>query len=157
MDGLDTLSQVALDQINLTNLANLCFDCGSVPGGGRLPSESFDDSLNTPVTSNSDTFFGNDPLGPVPITATGMQCFFGLQLLLLTTYVLYYNFQSVSQAICYMHSQSLYYSVMLEKVQNPDRISALSISCWGMLLLLESLICIHVAMCVSKCRCQVHS
>lgn len=72
MDGLDTLSQVALDQINLTNLANLCFDCGSVPGGGRLPSESFDDSLNTPVTSNSDTFFGNDPLGPVPITATGM-------------------------------------------------------------------------------------
>lgn len=70
MDGLDTLSQVALDQINLTNLANLCFDCGSVPGGGRLPSESFDDSLNTPVTSNSDTFFGNDPLGPVPITAT---------------------------------------------------------------------------------------
>ncbi|XP_062591401.1 early growth response protein 2-like [Saccostrea cucullata] len=70
MDGLDTLSQVALDQINLTNLANLCFDCNSVPGGGRLPSESIDDSLNTPVTSNSDTFFGNDPLGPVPITAT---------------------------------------------------------------------------------------
>ena len=70
MDGLDTLSQVALDQVNLTNLANLCFDYGAVSGGGRLPSESFDE-LNTPVTSNSDvSFFGCD-LGPVPITATG--------------------------------------------------------------------------------------
>lgn len=69
MDGLDTLSQVALDPVNI---ANLCFDTTTL-GGGRLPSESFDDCLNTPVTSNSDvTFFGCDPLGPVPITATGM-------------------------------------------------------------------------------------
>lgn len=68
MDGLDTLSQVALaDQVNL---ANLCFDFAT--GGGRLPSESIDDSLNTPVTSSSDiSFFGCDLLGPVPITATG--------------------------------------------------------------------------------------
>lgn len=67
MDGLDTLSQVALaDQVNL---ANLCFDFAT--GGGRLPSESIDDSLNTPVTSSSDiSFFGCDLLGPVPITAT---------------------------------------------------------------------------------------
>ncbi|OWF52763.1 early growth response protein 1-B-like [Mizuhopecten yessoensis] len=68
MDGLDTLSQVALaDQMSL---ANLCFDTSAF-GGSRLPSESFDDCLNTPVTSSSDvTFFGCDPLGPVPITAT---------------------------------------------------------------------------------------
>ncbi|KAK3094498.1 hypothetical protein FSP39_002514 [Pinctada imbricata] len=71
MDGLDTLSMVALDQMNLSNLASLCFDIGASTGGGRLPSESIDDSLNTPVTSHSDTFFGAlDSLGPVPITAT---------------------------------------------------------------------------------------
>jgi len=70
MDGLDTLSQVAL--ADPVSLANLCFDTTGL-GVGRLPSESLDDCLNTPNTSSSDiAFFGCDPLGPVPITATGM-------------------------------------------------------------------------------------
>lgn len=73
MDGLDTLSQVALaDQVNI---AQLCFDIDNTQGvgGGRLPSMSVDDNLNTPVTSNQDvTFFGcGDPWESVPITATG--------------------------------------------------------------------------------------
>lgn len=58
MDGLDTLSQVALaDQLNLS------FDTYSPPStqatdaGGRLPSESIDDNLNTPVTTSSDVNF----------------------------------------------------------------------------------------------------
>lgn len=72
MDGLDTLSQVALaDQVNI---AQLCFDIDNTQGvgGGRLPSMSVDDNLNTPVTSNQDvTFFGcGDPWESVPITAT---------------------------------------------------------------------------------------
>lgn len=72
MDGLDTLSQVALaDQVNI---AQLCFDIDNTQGvgGGRLPSMSVDDNLNTPVTSNQDvTFFScGDPWESVPITAT---------------------------------------------------------------------------------------
>lgn len=64
MDGLDTLSQVALaDQMNFS------FDYfGAI---GRLPSESFEDALNTPVSSSSDVTFGFiESLEPVPITAT---------------------------------------------------------------------------------------
>ena len=60
MDGLDTLSQVALaDQLNLS------FDTYSRPpstqvteAGRLLPSsESLDDNLNTPVTTSSDVNF----------------------------------------------------------------------------------------------------
>lgn len=77
MDGLDTLSQVALaDQVNI---AQLCFDIDNTQGvgGGRLPSMSVDDNLNTPVTSNQDvTFFScGDPWESVPITATGRSFF----------------------------------------------------------------------------------
>ena len=66
MDGLDTLSQVAL--------ADICFDSyhDSGFGLGRLPSESIEDSLNTPVTSSSDvTFFVDTLVEPLPITASG--------------------------------------------------------------------------------------
>jgi hypothetical protein len=80
MDGLDTLSQVALaDQLG--HQVNFSFDNYHLPppAGGRLPSESVEDCLNTPnflntpVTSTSDmTFFGVD--SPVPIAATG-RCF----------------------------------------------------------------------------------
>lgn len=62
MDGLDTLSQVAV-----------CFenyhDGGF--GSGRLPSESIDE-LNTPVTSSSDLAFFMDTLDAFPISASGM-------------------------------------------------------------------------------------
>lgn len=71
MDGLDTLSHVALAE-------TVCFDSYHDAGFGsmRLPSESVEE-LNTPVTSSSDmTFF--DALEPLPITATGM---FSLKLL----------------------------------------------------------------------------
>ncbi|CAC5366165.1 EGR1 [Mytilus coruscus] len=74
MDGLDTLSQVALaDQVN--TIAQLCFDIDNTQGvgGGRLPSMSVDDNLNTPVTSNTQdvTFFNcGEPWESVPITAT---------------------------------------------------------------------------------------
>lgn len=64
MDGLDTLSQVALADICFDNYHDTGF------GMGRLPSESFDDSLNTPVTSSSDVSFFVDTLDPLPITAT---------------------------------------------------------------------------------------
>ena len=77
MDGLDTLSQVALaDQVNMVNM-QLCFDTPAQAFNthGRLPSESMEDSLNTPVavtTSSDTTFFGlNDTPEPLPITATG--------------------------------------------------------------------------------------
>ena len=65
MDGLDTLSQVALADICFDNYHDTGF------GMGRLPSESIDDSLNTPVTSSSDVTFFVDTLDPLPITATG--------------------------------------------------------------------------------------
>ncbi|KAK2142504.1 hypothetical protein LSH36_947g01030 [Paralvinella palmiformis] len=78
MDGLDTLSQVALaDQLNLS------FDTYSRPpstqvteAGRLLPSsESLDDNLNTPVTTSSDVNFNfmNDieiSQQALPITAT---------------------------------------------------------------------------------------
>lgn len=80
MDGLDTLSQVALaDQVN--TIAQLCFDIDNTQGvgGGRLPSMSVDDNLNTPVTSNTQdvTFFNcGEPWESVPITATGRSFYF---------------------------------------------------------------------------------
>lgn len=63
MDGLDTLSQVALAE-------TVCFDNYHDAGFGplRLPSESLEE-LNTPVTSSADVFF-MDSLDPLPITAT---------------------------------------------------------------------------------------
>lgn len=70
MDGLDTLSQVALAE-------TVCFDNYHDAGFGslRLPSESIEE-LNTPVTSSSDVTFFVDTLDPLPITATGRFCFF---------------------------------------------------------------------------------
>lgn len=64
MDGLDTLSQVALAE-------TVCFDNYHDAGFGsfRLPSESLEE-LNTPVTSSSDVTFFVDTLDPLPITAT---------------------------------------------------------------------------------------
>lgn len=81
MDGLDTLSQVALasDQMNLS------FDTYHPPSQalsttgsmGRQLFESVEDTLNTPVTTNSETtFFGADTFGPLPITATGKSILF---------------------------------------------------------------------------------
>lgn len=69
MDGLDTLSQVALAE-------SVCFDSYHDAGFGslRLPSESLEE-LNTPVTSSSDVAFFVDTLDPLPITATGMFSF----------------------------------------------------------------------------------
>ncbi|KAL5022489.1 hypothetical protein ScPMuIL_001644 [Solemya velum] len=68
MDGLDTLSQVALaDQVNL------CFDSyhdSQLSGFGRFQSESMEDCLNTPVTTCSETSFFTDNMEPPPITAT---------------------------------------------------------------------------------------
>lgn len=74
MDGLDTLSQVALAE-------TLCFDnyhsheSGFL--GSRLPSESVEE-LNTPVTSSSDIGFFVDTctLDPLPITAAGRLRFY---------------------------------------------------------------------------------
>lgn len=67
MDGLDTLSQVAL-----ADVSSFCFDTTALTNAGRHASESFEDSLNTPVTTCSETsFFGPDTLEPPPITATG--------------------------------------------------------------------------------------
>lgn len=73
MDGLDTLSQVALaDQIHLSHLSFENYHSSAFEGG-RLPSESVDDCLNTPVTTCSDvTFFHSDTFDAVPITGT--QC-----------------------------------------------------------------------------------
>ncbi|KAK7110659.1 early growth response protein 1-like [Littorina saxatilis] len=66
MDGLDTLSQVAL-----ADVSSFCFDTSPFTSAGRHVSESFEDSLNTPVTTCSETsFFGPDSLDPPPITAT---------------------------------------------------------------------------------------
>lgn len=66
MDGLDTLSQVAL-----ADVSSFCFDTTALASAGRHASESFEDSLNTPVTTCSETsFFGPDTLEPPPITAT---------------------------------------------------------------------------------------
>ena len=64
MDGLDTLSQVAL--------ADVCFGNyheGFESSRLRLPSESVEE-LNTPVTSSSGLTFFMD-MDPLPITATG--------------------------------------------------------------------------------------
>ena len=67
MDGLDTLSQVAL-----ADVSSFCFDTSALTSAGRHASESFEDSLNTPVTTCSETsFFGPDTMEPPPITATG--------------------------------------------------------------------------------------
>lgn len=67
MDGLDTLTQVAL-----ADVSSFCFDTRALESAGRHASETFEDSLNTPVTTSSDnTFFGPDTLEPPPITATG--------------------------------------------------------------------------------------
>lgn len=61
MDGLDTLSQVAL-----ANQLNISFDTynpplaqlsASMAGAARTPSEMADDNLNTPVTTCSDVNF----------------------------------------------------------------------------------------------------
>ncbi|PVD30971.1 hypothetical protein C0Q70_10247 [Pomacea canaliculata] len=66
MDGLDTLTQVAL-----ADVSSFCFDTRALESAGRHASETFEDSLNTPVTTSSDnTFFGPDTLEPPPITAT---------------------------------------------------------------------------------------
>ena len=67
MDGLDTLSQVAL-----ADVSSFCFDTSAMTSAGRHASESLEDSLNTPVTTCSETsFFGPDTMEPPPITATG--------------------------------------------------------------------------------------
>ncbi|KAL8577023.1 hypothetical protein ACOMHN_065627 [Nucella lapillus] len=61
--GLDTLTQV-------TDFSSLCFDTAFAIGGiSRHASESFEDSsLNTPVTTGSETnFFGPDPPEAPPI------------------------------------------------------------------------------------------
>ena len=72
MDGLDTLSQVALTG----DVSSFCFDTALLTGAGRHASESLEDALNTPVTTGSDTsFFGPDALDPPPIIATG-RCWF---------------------------------------------------------------------------------
>jgi len=68
MDGLDTLSQVALAE-------TVCFESYHDAGFGssRLPSESIEE-LNTPVTSSSDLAFFVDTLDALPITASGRFC-----------------------------------------------------------------------------------
>lgn len=71
MEGLDTLTQVALaDQLSFDNFHSSPTALSNI---GRIPPETMDDSLNTPVTTSSETtFFGSDTCEPVPITATGM-------------------------------------------------------------------------------------
>ncbi|XP_050396309.1 early growth response protein 1-B isoform X1 [Patella vulgata] len=66
MDGLDTLSQVALADIH-----SFSYDTPATGAVIRPTQEFVDDSLNTPVTTCSETsFFGPDSLEPPPITAT---------------------------------------------------------------------------------------
>lgn len=69
MEGLDTLTQVALaEQLSFDNYHQIPSNLNNI---GRIPNETTDESLNTPVTTSSETtFFGSDTCDPVPITAT---------------------------------------------------------------------------------------
>ncbi|XP_046548357.1 early growth response protein 1-B-like [Haliotis rubra] len=74
MDSLDTLTRVALADMCGDLVTGLSYDSPSEATVimGRTASESVDDSLNTPVTTCSETTFqfGTDTLEPPPITAT---------------------------------------------------------------------------------------
>jgi hypothetical protein len=74
MDGLDTLSQVALaDQLNLS------FDTYSPPNTQasdiqRIPHDGLEDNLNTPVTTSSDVnfnFMSDIEISQQPLPITG--------------------------------------------------------------------------------------
>lgn len=93
MDGLDTLSRVALSEHHsfhlsfdtykpaLSSFVSVPSPC---PRGAEYPDstgDTTDDTLNTPVTTNSDlpSFFGSEPTvysDPVPITGEYLLLFY---------------------------------------------------------------------------------
>ena len=85
MDGLDTLSQVALADSALADQLNLSFDTYhptlTASGGPRVSvSDIGDDNLNTPVTCSSDVNFNFNPdmefsQEPLPITGKSHPAF----------------------------------------------------------------------------------